>query len=154
MYNTISEAIAALGTTETVLNALLRNVSQADAQVRREGEKEWAIIEVVCHLRDVEELVIRRVQILRDEPAPVVSGFNADAVALERNYIGDNLATALAAFFALRHQHIAMLSVLEPAQWERVGQHTANGPITILNHTLHAVWHDANHLAQIARQVP
>ncbi|MCB0079367.1 MAG: hypothetical protein KDE47_00480 [Caldilineaceae bacterium] len=46
-----------------------------------------------------------------------------------------------------------MLAVLSPAQWERIGHHQQHGPVTISNHTLHIVWHDLVHVAQMGRQL-
>ena len=73
--------------------------------------------------------------------------------ARERSYAADDLRAALAAFLRFRAEHLAALEALRPEQWEREGRHSAHGPVTILNHTLHSAWHDAVHVAQIARQL-
>ena len=73
---------------------------------------------------------------------------------LETSLYADDLDRALAAFTEKRQKHLVDLRALTPEQWERTGRHVTNGPISILNNTLHAAWHDTNHLAQIARLLP
>jgi hypothetical protein len=112
------------------------------------------VLEVVCHLRDVEEVSAGRFRKLRDEENATVAGADALALARERHYLGDDLQRALAKFTELRAAHVAELSALTSDQWKRTGTHVSNGQITIFNNTVHAAWHDTNHLAQIARLLP
>jgi hypothetical protein len=153
MYDTARETIEALSATPDVLARLLRGVTQPQAQAARGGDENWSVVQVVCHLRDAEEIAYGRMCVLRDAAEPLIAGFDQEALARERDYASADLQAALAEFSAQRSAHVAALRELTPAQWERVGQHRANGPVSILNHSLHATWHDAVHLAQIARQL-
>jgi hypothetical protein len=153
MYDTAREAIEALGATPEVLARLLRDVSDAQARAARGGDEGWSVVEVVCHMRDAEEIGFQRMQALRDAAKPVIAGFDQAALARDRNYAAADLRSALEEFRDCRAAHVAALRELRAAQWERIGQHSAHGPVTILNHTLHTLWHDAIHLAQLARQL-
>jgi len=153
MYPSPQEAIEALRTAPALLQTMLRDVSREQAQAARGGDEGWSVSEVVCHLRDSEAIACSRMRTLRDATEPVIAGFDQLALAHEHAYATADLAEALAAFLQLRSTHIAELQALHPDQWERVGQHRSHGPVTILNHTWHILWHDAVHLAQIARQL-
>ena len=153
MYDTARETIEALSATPDVLDRLLRGVTQAQAQAARGGDEGWSVVEVICHMRDAEQIAFGRMRTLRDADAPLIDGFDQAALAREHDYAAAELRAALAAFAELRAAHLAALRELAPAQWERLGQHRAHGSVSILNHALHTTWHDAIHLAQIARQL-
>ena len=143
----------ALRATPTVLEALLHGCTQEQAQTARGGDEGWSVVEVVCHLRDNEERALERMRLMRDETDPFIAAYDQEQWARERNYAADNLREALAAFVRLRTSHVAELSALTPAEWERTGQHQERGRITISSQTLRAVCHDTIHAAQLARQL-
>lgn len=152
-YNTVREAIDALRLTPELLAILVRNLTPEQARWQP-AEGEWSVLEVVCHLRDVEDVSSTRFRAIRDQDNPVVVGADALQLARDNNYLADDLQKALAEFTEKRAATVAELSALTPEQWERTGRHASLGSLSILNNTLHAVWHDANHLAQIARLLP
>jgi len=156
MYNTAQDLLDALPATPDTLQALLPDVTHAQAVVARSGDdaragdENWSVVEVVCHLRDAEEHGLER---MRDMPDPKIAGYDQAQWAVERNYAATDLHDALSAFLKLRATLVMDLAGLSPEQWERSGQHAELWPITIRSHTLHLVSHDAVHLAQIARQL-
>lgn len=153
MYGSTHELIESLQATPDVLHTLLQDVTPVQAQAARGGDEGWSVVEVVCHLRDAEEYALGRMRALRDHEMPVIAGFDQEAWARERNYAAADLHEAFTAWLHFREQHVAELAALTPEQWQRSGQHVQHGPVTILNHRLHVVWHDAVHTAQIARQL-
>lgn len=153
MYDTAKDLLDALHATPTVCEALLRNCTQEQALAARGGDEGWSVVEVMCHLRDAEERALERVQTMRDKVDPHLAAYDQESWARERNYAVNDLHNALASFAHFRSQHIAALESLSPAQWERTGQHEEQGRITIRDHALHIVSHDAIHAAQIARQL-
>ena len=50
-------------------------------------------------------------------------------------------------------RELGELIALSAEQWQRTGNHVQHGATTVFNHTLHMVWHDVVHTAQIARQL-
>ncbi len=153
MYNSNKELVEGLAATIDNLECILNGLSAERARTARGGDENWSVVEVVCHLRDTEEMMLQRMRTMRDEENPRIAGFDQDALAIEKNYAADDLRAAFGAFVALRKQHTAELAALSPEQWERTGTHGIPGPVTIFSHTLHDFWHDTIHLAQIARQL-
>lgn len=94
-----------------------------------------------------------RMRTLRDNDNPTIAGYDQDALAVERDYAGSNLQDALRGFLKLRAQHVDELAALSPDDWQRVGQHSEYGPVTLMSHALHMVSHDFVHAAQIVRQL-
>ena len=152
-YDTFGETIHALRLTPELLAVAVKNLTPEQAK-KQPAEGEWSVLEVVCHLRDVEEVSYGRFRAIRDSDNPVVYGADANALAIQNNYRADDLHKALAAFSEKRATLVAELAALSPEQWLREGRHVSNGPLSILNNSLHAAWHDVNHLGQIARQLP
>lgn len=153
MYDTPKDLLDALRATPTVLEALLRDCTQEQAQRARGGDEGWSVVEVLCHLRDAEERALERMRAMRDQVDPLLAGYDQEQWAQERNYAAAQLREALAAFVRFRSQHMAELAALAPHDWERTGRHAELGRITIASHTLHIVSHDLVHAAQLARQL-
>jgi hypothetical protein len=153
MYVTTENLVEALRATPHTLTALLRAVTPERARVVRGNAGDWSVLEVVCHLRDVEERALVRMRALRDQEYPRIRGYDPEALAKERRYAAEDLARAVAAFQGFRATHTAELAALRPDEWDRSGIHEEFGELSIHNHTLSLVWHDAIHAAQIGRQL-
>ena len=153
MYDLNHDLIDALKATPETLTGLLAGVSEAQARQAKGGDENWSVVEVVCHLRDAEEISLQRTEAMRDQDNPLIAGYDQEALARERNYREAGLRSALAGFISFRQRHIAALSALTAEQWERSGQHNEIGQITIFAYAIHKASHDAIHCAQIARQL-
>ncbi len=110
------------------------------------------MVEVICHLRDVDERMLERMRMMRDLDKPRLTSYDENQWARERNYAETSLKVALAGFERNRAEYLRELERLTPEQWERAGTHEEYGPITIINQALHLVAHDMLHAAQIAEQ--
>jgi len=145
---------------------------RSDAELsRRPDAKNWAAKEVVCHLRDIEELVIVRfhTMLAMEDPKVLVVGappsdlaqwgigdevplpLDADRWADERQYLRNDAGAALAAFRKRRSEVLALLGKLTPAQWERGSVHPTHGRVTFKDWTAGVAAHDDTHLAQLTR---
>jgi uncharacterized damage-inducible protein DinB len=153
MYDLPHDLLDAFKATPDTLNVLLSGVGLEEARSAKGGDENWSVVEVICHLRDAEEFFTKRFQAMRDQDNPAIAGYDQAALAHERNYLNADLRAALASFCTFRQQTIAELSELTPEQWQRPGQHSDLGQITILAQAIHHVSHDAIHCAQIARQL-
>ncbi len=87
---------------------------------------------------------------MRDQDHPRIAGYDQEALARDRNYAADQTDRALSSFLTLRRQHVDELDRLGLAEWNRPGEHSEYGRITILDHAQHLVAHDLDHLAQLA----
>lgn len=153
MYNSTRDLLDALRATPETLTALLTGVTQEEALAAKGGDEGWSVVEVLCHLRDAEEIAAQRAALMRDRDNPDILPYDQEKLAVERNYAAEDMHAALFAFIRHRQQHLAVLESLDADGWERPGNHREAGRITIFNHTLHMACHDAVHCAQIARQL-
>lgn len=144
------EQFSRMSRTADDLAAALRGQPEAVVS-KRPAENAWAAKEVVCHLRDTEDLFQSRFQTILDEDEPKFSPFDPDKLAAEREYLKDDAAEALEAFRAKRRGNLSLLAGLKPEQMERGGIHATRGRMTISDFVALMVSHDDNHLDQLKR---
>jgi hypothetical protein len=153
MYNLHRDLLDALNATPETLTGLLAGVSESQARSATGGDENWSVVEIICHLRDAEEISLQRTLAMRDQNNPLIIGYDQEALARERKYHETDLRSALAGFLAFRQRHLEVLAGLIPEQWDRSGRHNEFGDINIFAFAIHKVSHDAIHCAQIARQL-
>lgn len=151
MYDSARDLIDSMSSAPDALEGLLVGVDDDLAGRARGGDEGWSVVQVLCHLRDAEGRAVERLRAMRDEDEPLLVAYDQDAWAVERDYAGDDLRRAAAAFAHHRADHVAELRALPAAAWERAGRHEEQGRITVRNHTTHIATHDLQHLAQVAR---
>lgn len=162
-----------LGRLEQTPGELERAISgRTDAELsRRPDAHNWAAVEIVCHLRDVEELFQIRFHtvVALDEPHILVVGASANDLAAwriggsighpldpgrwaeDRQYLRNDAREALAAFRRRRAEVLALLRSLSPAEWQRGGIHPSRGRLTLAEWVGRLAAHDDNHVAQLHR---
>ncbi|HET7342770.1 MAG TPA: DinB family protein [Methylomirabilota bacterium] len=147
----VAQRIERLTRTADQLAAALKGQS-AGALTRRPDAKNWAAVEIVCHLRDTEEMFGARFeQILAMDSDPTLIGANADRVAEERQYLRNDAGEALGAFRKRRAETLATLRTIAGEQWKKGGIHATRGRMTLDDFVTLMAWHDDNHLDQLAR---
>jgi hypothetical protein len=135
--------------------------------VRRPDRWSWAPVEIICHLRDIEELFMLRLELIAavDEPLIPAAGLGARALNLtasgqpaaperwagDRQYLRNDAALALAAFRTRREELLAHLRALTPEQWQRGGIHSRRGRLTVADFVADLVRHDHEHREQLRR---
>lgn len=145
---------------------------QGDAALsRRPAPASWAAKEVVCHLRDIEELFLLRFRsmLALDEPTFLVLGempsdrtawgiIEGDALPLdpdrwaeERQYLRHDTGQAIAALRRRRQETLALLGRLGADQWQRGSVHVTLGRMTFSDWVALIAAHDDKHLAQLRR---
>jgi hypothetical protein len=121
---------------------------------RRPVPAAWAPVEIVCHLRDAEEMFGQRFETILADDEPVLPDVGpSDRWADERQYRRHDAATALAHFRRRRGESLETLIGLAPADWQRGGERPGRGRLTIDRLVALMAWHDDNHLAQLTRAV-
>jgi hypothetical protein len=165
----LDQRLARLARTADDLAAATRDRTD-DALSRRPDPRSWSPKEVVCHLRDIEELCMLRFRTMlaMDEPWVLVAGarpkspeewglvgdelpVDPDRWAKERQYARADAVAALAAFRRRREDSLAFLGRLTPDQWRRGCLHPTLGRLTFADWTALLAGHDDNHLAQLTR---
>ena len=156
----LQQRVDRMGRTADDLAAAIDGQNEA-ALVRRPDLKNWAAKEIICHLRDTEELFTARLEMIAamDEPAFGAAGQGARVLTLDtpdrwaedRQYLRNDAARALETFRARREGLLAHLRALTPAQWQRGGIHPVRGRMTVEDFATLIAWHDDNHLDQLRR---
>ena len=149
---TTDELIDSLRKTVSILDGLLVDVDEELAHARP-ADGEWSAVETVGHLIDAEERAVRRIGQVVKEDNPELAGYDADGLVRENGYQEQPLDTVVNRFLALRAERIEALTALTPDQWLRTGIFMGRGETPLTAITVHMVWHDMNHLAQIAEAV-
>jgi hypothetical protein len=166
----LSTQLARLAATADDLAAATAGRGAAEL-ARRPAPAAWAAVEIVCHLRDIEELVMLRFRMMlaMDEPRLIVAGDMphppqawglgpgdgppVDPVrwAEERQYLVNEPSGALAAFRRRRAETLALLGRLTAEQWRRGALHPSRGRVTFAEWPALMAGHDDNHLDQLRR---
>jgi hypothetical protein len=140
--------LVALPASLAVLHSLTLRTPAAQWTVRP-ASGEWALTEILCHLRDVErEVNLPRFQAaLKDENA-FIAGQDTDPWAEQRDYIHQDGSQAFQDYAAARLQLISLLKTLTPEQWDRKVRHTIFGPTTLHELASFMLEHDQSHVRQ------
>jgi len=118
---------------------------------RRPDGANWSAREVICHVRDIEESFMARLQIIMLMNEPKFLPVEPDRWAEERQYQRNDAMEALQAFRARRDESLKFLRGLKVEQWERGGIHATRGHMSIKDFVGLMAWHDDNHLDQLKR---
>ncbi len=112
--------------------------------------KEWSLVEVVCHLRDVErEVNFPRIQTFLSEVNPFITAEDTDLWADDREYAKQDGEAALRDFIAARMETLEELKKLKDEDWQGAGRHAVFGPITLHEQLGFMAEHDRVHIRQI-----
>lgn len=134
-----------------ILGHILQGMTNERARALRDGPEGWSIIEIVCHLRDFDEIFYRRAQMMQAQAQPQLPTYDHEAMAIERAYQREDLGEAYSALKASRGRFIAFLAALTPEQWERDGAHPERDSFTMTDAAMQVGLHDLDHLEQITR---
>jgi len=131
-----------------MIRALLVGISQEDAQIRPTPES-WSILEVVCHLYDLEredfrehlDFILHR----QDEEYHVI---DPQAWIMERRYNEQDLRAMQEKFFEERQESLEWLNGLASADWD-ITYSSQYGSVTAGEMFSCWVAHDNLHIRQL-----
>jgi len=147
----VAQRLGRLERTADELAALVKGQT-AVVLLRRPDAKNWAATEVLCHLRDTEELFAGRFEVIAANDEPRLPSFGPpDRWAEERQYLRNDAGEALVAFRRRRQENLATFRTMTPEQWKRAGIHATRGRMTSDDILTLIAWHDDNHLDQLKR---
>jgi len=111
----LEERLSRMSRTADDLAAAIRGQSEA-VLMRRPDGKNWAVTEVICHLRDSEDVYFARFHVMlsNEDPKIYVDPSAADRVAEDRQYLRNDAGQALGAFRKRREESLALLRTLTP----------------------------------------
>ncbi|MBN1430803.1 MAG: DinB family protein [Anaerolineae bacterium] len=148
---TPERSMTALRKTPVVLNAILKGVSQEQAQRMTDGAGGWSVVETMCHIRDFTAISLTRARLILFEDQPLLPNFDPQEGAQARDYANQVLAAEFAAFLDARRALLALLADVPDDAWQRCGTHAVFGSLSLLDLVLFIVQHDLDHIEQIAR---
>jgi DinB superfamily len=140
-----------LAATPSDLTARL-SAARAGVLARRPGPVAWAPVEVICHLRDLEESFYERLALILTSDDPCFPATDPNRWAGERQYLRNDVHAAARAFARRRGETLDLLGGVGPGDWSRAGrQLDSRGRRTADDFLTLMAWHDENHLEQLDR---
>ena len=137
-----------------ILDLVLSGVTQEEAQTIRDGAEGWSVLEIMCHLRDYQDIFATRIRRMLEEDNPMFELYDEAArmaMVVENDYAKQNLRSVVADFRSTRRELINRLSSLRDDQWNRVGSFAEDDEVDIAMPVAHTMLHDGDHTEQIAR---
>ncbi|MBM7845742.1 DinB family protein [Herpetosiphon giganteus] len=133
------------------LGHILARVSQQQATTLRDGADGWTVLEVVCHLRDYDQIFQERATSIIEQDNPLFQSYSPDELARERNYNSSDLHAVYAELCVSRTRYVEFFQSLNPDQWQRQGTHAKLGAFSLADALMQVTGHDLIHLEQITR---
>ena len=121
-FKTREAVLAMLRATPAVLQTMAANLTPEMWKLERSAT-EWAMIELVCHLRDTErEVHAAQLKALVESPVPFVARPDASVWAKQRRYLGEDGPASLREFVAARVAALDRLQSLPERPVDETGQ--------------------------------
>ena len=109
-----------------LLVTLVRTLSPEAATTLRDpndGAKGWTVTEVLCHLRDYDEIFWERAVMIREQAYPTLPIYNHEQLVIDRNYNGQAVPTVYAELTASRKRFVNFFQSLSETEFHRAGLH-------------------------------
>ena len=150
MFNAIT-IIDQMDHHQAVFAGLLQNIPTAK-QAWKPDTEQWSLLEIVCHLHDIEGEDFRiRVQYVLEDPQKMLPSIHPTTWPVERNYLGQNFEQKVAGFLVERRKSINWLRSLPQPNWDNTYQHPDYGPMSAALFLANWLAHDQLHIRQINR---
>jgi hypothetical protein len=148
---TREHVITALGATPVVLLRLVERRPASDPVWEHQVPGRFTPREHIAHMADWEEVFFERMRLTVEEDEPPVPNPDETALSIERKYSSSIPLEKVQLFAERRLKLIDFLKGREDNDWQRVGVHPKNGPMTLEAQAVHALGHDGYHLDFLAR---
>jgi FMN phosphatase YigB (HAD superfamily) len=137
-----------MASTPAVLRSFTSPLTQE--QWRHEpGREDWALNEIVCHLRDTEREVHHlQLDMLLERSDAFIPRPDTSVWASEREYLSENGPVALTEFTTARLENLNKLRNLEDKVWSRKARHAIFGPTNVTEIISFVADHDRMHIQQ------
>jgi FMN phosphatase YigB (HAD superfamily) len=140
--------LAIMASTPAVLQSLSSTLREADWR-KEPTRDDWAMNEIVCHLRDTEiEVHQMQLSLMIEREGAFIPRPGSDVWANERAYLNVDGKTALAEFASARIDNLKTLKGLNEEIWTRSARHAIFGPTDFLEVTSFIADHDRLHVQQ------
>ena len=147
-FKTPEAILAIMASTPGVLHSLTAELGQ-DRWSFEPTSEDWAVIEVLCHLRDTEiEIHHMQIEMLLEKSKPFIPRPDAGVWAKQRKYLSESGPAALRAFASARMQTLNTLKGLADDVWSRQARHAIFGPTDFREVISFMAEHDRMHVRQ------
>src|SRR5829696_6081935 len=93
-----------------IIGRAIETADPQEATTYRDGGDGWTVLEVMCHLRDFEQVFLDRLCLTVDEEFPVLPVPNPNLMAQEHNYMAQRLESAYAEWMQRRNALLAYVA--------------------------------------------
>jgi FMN phosphatase YigB (HAD superfamily) len=140
--------LAILQSTPAVLSSLTTSITSQ--QWRREpSQDDWAMNEIICHLRDTEREIHQvQLKLMLEREGAFIPRPDTSVWASERDYLHVDGATALHEFTMARIETVNILKGMGNTMWSRRARHAIFGPTHFLEACSFMADHDRMHVQQ------
>ncbi len=135
---------------ENTIKHIVQTTAPEEAKTIRDGGDGWTVLEVMGHLRDFEAVFLERARLTLEKQMPDLPFPDPGALVVDKRYNDDDLQGSFQAWAATRAEHIALLERVDEGDWERPANHPTRGLFTLNDQLFLTVWHDMNHIEQMA----
>lgn len=111
----------------------------------------WTIRQIICHLADSELVGAFRFRSVLAEDNPVLTAYDQDAWARSLDYQRRDFRQALDSFRRIRCENWELLEPLPESAFQRTGNHTERGTLTLLDLLQIYTEHAEKHAQQIRK---
>jgi FMN phosphatase YigB (HAD superfamily) len=127
-----------------------QKIAQIEPWKEKPSSDSWAPVEVLCHLRDVEqEINFPRIKKILEEDKPFLTAPDSDRWTEERNYIDECAPDVSTELVEARTRTLELLERYPPQAWTRPARHAIFGPTQLTEIVRIFVEHDLLHIRQI-----
>lgn len=140
--------LAIMRSTPSVLKGISSSLTKEEWQSEPSRE-DWAMNEIVCHLRDTErEIHALQLRLMLERADAFIPRPDTSVWASERDYLHVDGETALQEFLTARLENIALIKNADESVWSRKARHAIFGPTNFLEVTGFIAEHDRLHIQQ------
>jgi hypothetical protein len=113
------------------------------------AEGRWSVRQIVAHLADSEMVGAFRFRQIIAEENPVLTAYDQEAWARNLNYGRRKTSEAMETFRRIRAESHDLLKDLPPETYQRKGNHSVRGPVSLLEMAGMFAAHAEKHARQI-----
>ncbi|MCY3832883.1 MAG: DinB family protein [Chloroflexi bacterium] len=137
-----------------ILALVLAGVSQEQSRQVKDGDDGWSVLEIVCHLRDYQDIFAERIRRMLEEERPAFQLYDEEArlaLVSDNDYANQDLRAVFESYRAKRRWLIERLAAAPAGHWLRQGRFAVDDVVDVEMAVVHTLLHDADHGEQIAR---
>jgi FMN phosphatase YigB (HAD superfamily) len=148
-FKSVDSVLGILSATPAVLNGLLDKLDSFSWSHEPTLE-DWAMTEIICHLRDTErEIHQMQIELFLEQNEPFIPRPDTSVWASHRDYLHEDGSSALKVFNDARRETIKLLKKIPVEAWGQKARHAIFGPTNFLEVMGFMADHDRMHIQQV-----